>query len=368
MEKKISSKQLTYAVAGHIMATSQLSKHLYIYTKNEAWIPILLGYLFVLLFSIMYSVLVKRYPNLSLIEINEAVFGKIIGSVFSALHVFNFFVLACLNVNVFAHFVMSMLLPTTPIFFIVVMLVLICAWAVRKGPSNFTSYGTIIVFFSFSLILANTLMLSGDMQFRNLLPIFNLPPIDYAVGSHFIAFIPLSEIVIFMMFVPHLIKPQDFGKSVRKGLTVGACFWLIIIIRDIVVLGGGTQQLAFPTFTVIRLIDVADILTRLEIVYATILISLMFFKVSILYFAAVSGFQRLMKFQSYKFLIIIFGSLITVYSVSIFTAQEHFLWLSSGAAPFYSTFFLALLPFVTFLTAAFRGFLNKSEMQKAQTI
>jgi hypothetical protein len=87
----------------------------------------------------------------------------------------------------------------------------------------------------------------------------------------------------------------------------------------------------------------------------------MFFKVSVLYYAAISGFRQLMNFQSHDFLVFIFGSFIVIYSVTIANANEHYAWLASGAAAIYSTLFLILLPAVTLITAASRGFFKKAE-------
>jgi len=364
MKNKISPKQIAFSTCCIILATSLLSKHLYIYTGQEAWVSVILGFTISLLAIWMYSALANRFPGDSLIEINDKVFGLILGKFFSGLYIYFFFTLACLNTSTIGRFGKSLVLPNTPQLFIHILFLLVCAWAVRKGPVNFVKYSTLFAVSSIAAILFNTALLYNRVDFRNLLPMFSHTAADYAVGTHFIAIIPLCEPFVFLMFLPYLQKPKELGKSLAAGTTLGAGMLLLIILRDIVVLGQtGTLLFTYPSFMVLRFIDVGDILTRMEIIYAFILISLMFFKVIVFYYAAVSGFGRLMKFNTHEFLILIFGALIAIYSFTMMDANEHFEWLVSGAAAIHSTVFLVVLPVITLIAATARGFFKKAAIQ-----
>jgi spore germination protein KB len=189
---------------------------------------------------------------------------------------------------------------------------------------------------------------------ENLLPIFNLPIQKYLLGTHIVTMLPFCETFVFMMMLPDMQKPKEFGKAFTGGFLIGAATLLFVVLRDTLVLGPYTMIASMPSFSVIRLINVGDILTRLDIIYAVVLILLDFYKISILYYATVLGFSKLIKLESYQVLIIIFGVLIIVYNNSVFSSSfEHMTWFA--AAPTYSTCFLFILPASTLLVSAIRG-------------
>jgi spore germination protein KB len=141
----------------------------------------------------------------------------------------------------------------------------------------------------------------------------------------------------------------------RAGLSIGAVTLLIIVLRDITVLGKYIGAFALPTFSAIKLIDVGDVLTRLEIVYAVVLIILLFFKVSTVYYATVSGVGSLLGTVSYRWLIYVFGAMIVLYAQISFRASAEQGECLRSAAATYSAFFLLGLPLLTQIVSWLRG-------------
>lgn len=80
MNRLISKNQLRFAVAAFIVASSLLTKTLYVYTGNQAWIAVIIAAFLSYIVITMYTRLVASFPGYSLIEINEAVFGPVAGS------------------------------------------------------------------------------------------------------------------------------------------------------------------------------------------------------------------------------------------------------------------------------------------------
>jgi spore germination protein KB len=354
VKSKISTRQMIFSAGAFIIATSLLTKTLYLFLKHDAWIGVVLGYLISLPVIWIYETLAKRFPAKSLIEINDAVFGHILGKLISALYIFYFLSLACLNTRTMGNFVKSSILPNTPLPVILTLFMIICAWALRKGTKNLTSLGTLFVVISVASLLLNYLLTIKNMKLQNFLPILSMPLKNYFIGAHIVASLPLCEIFVFFMLLPEMQKPEEFGKAMRGGIIIGTALMFFIVIRDIAVLGNYIAVSTIPSFAALRLIDIGEILTRLEVIYAFILIALYFFKVSVLFYASVSAFSRLMKFDSYKSLIYIFGSLIVVYGLAVFKSTfEHSEWLNTAVAG-YSTFFLFILPAVTLIVALMR--------------
>jgi spore germination protein KB len=356
MRDKVTSKQIMFAAAEFIIATSLVTKPLYTFSKNNSWIAVIAGFTLAALIYLIYAALAWRFPGCTLIEINDEVLGPVAGKLASALYIFFFFTLACFDTNIITGFVKAFVLQNTPMTMLLLLFVAVCIWAARKGPVKLMMYSTLLVYVSIVLVVMNSLLLYQSIDFRNLLPVFDLPFTDYLVGTHAVTVIPFCDPFALIMLLPEMYKPREFGKAMTKGLCIGAAFLLFIVLRDISVMGPMTAIHTFPSFSTIRQIDVGDIITRMDIIYISILIALMFYKVAALFYASVSGFQRLLKLESNQFLIYIFGALLFLYSLTVFrSSSEHLEWLINGAAEIFQTFFTICLPLATLLVAAFRG-------------
>jgi spore germination protein KB len=277
MENQASSKQIMFASVAIIIATSLLTKHLYTTVRNEAWIAIAAGTLVSLCVLATYTALAGRFPGLSLVGINDAVFGRILGKIVSALYIYFFFTVAMMNANVLGAFVKSFILTATPPALTITIFVILCAWAVKKGGASLLKYGAVIVIVSVTFILLNTLLLAPKTDVRNLMPVFTVPLKNYLAATHSTAMIPLCDPFALMMLLPVLRDPKEFGRAMVKGLLVGAIILFVIVVRDIAVLGPGTETYAFPSLIAVRQINVGDILTRIDIIYISILVTLMFY-------------------------------------------------------------------------------------------
>lgn len=361
MQKKLTTQQVMFTGSLSIISTSLVIKHLFTILKSDAWMAVIAGYLLSLLIFLLYSVLAKKFPNKTIVEINESVFGSIIGRLCSALYIFYIFTIACLNTHIISNFIKAFTLPNTPIALILLLFISICVWAVRKGPVNLMKYSALFAYGSIAIILINSLFLYKDIDIKNLQPSLSLPVEKYLIGTHTITMLPMCDLFILMMFLPDMHKPKEFGKAISRGLSIGAAILLFVVIRDITVLGGEITITSFPTLTTIRKIDIADILTRMDIFYILLLLSLMFYKVSMLFTACITGVQRLMRFDSYRFLVRSFGALLLIYTLIVFRAtSEHLEFLHNGAAVFFQTFFLFMLPLVTLITAVCRSSFRKA--------
>ena len=141
MNKAITSNQLAYSVGAFILASNLLTSNLYQFAKNDSWVSVVIGFAASLLIVSIYIALSRRYPGQGLIDINNAVFGKYIGKAVSVLYIFYFISLAFFNTRDLGDFIKSSVLQLTPLMIVLIMFIILCAWAVRKGPVNMTRYG-----------------------------------------------------------------------------------------------------------------------------------------------------------------------------------------------------------------------------------
>ncbi len=361
MNKAIPSNQLAYSAAAFIMAAVLLTSNLYQFAGNSSWVSVLIGFAVSLLIVGLYGRLTKRYPGMSLPQINGAVFGRVAGKIVTVLYIFYFLSLAVLNTRDLGDFIASSVLRQTPRTLIFIVFILLCAWAVRKGPVNMTRYAFLATAVSIGAVLTNTLFLADKYNPQNLLPAFTLPARNYLIGAHIVTMLPFCEILAFTMFIPHMYRPPEFGRAMRKGLIIAAVMLLIVVLRDTVVLGKFITVLSMPSYDSARYINIGDVLTRVEIIYAIVLVALLFFKVSVVYYAGASGLRQLFETQSYRPYVYILGALICLYAAASFpTNSEHVRWRMTTAATF-STFFILVLPLLTLLVSLIREGVSTKE-------
>jgi spore germination protein KB len=206
------------------------------------------------------------------------------------------------------------------------------------------------------ILIFNSLLLIKDMKFNNFQPFFSLPIIKYVQGTQTIVALPFAETIVYFALFPNLKEPTNIKKPLFGGLTIGALTILGIVLRDTSVLGPLLSYVTSPAFETVRLINVGGIFTRMEIFYATILTLLVFFKVSIVLYATTKSIEQLLHLNSYKTLVPIIGILAVYASLTVFASTfEHAFW-GSNVAAVYSTFFVFILPLITFIVALLREF------------
>ena len=354
MNRFISVKQLMFSVATFILGSTMLTSFLFTYTRNETWIAIALGALVGAAVVSVYGRLVKKHAGLTLIQINDAVFGRVAGKLVSALYTFFFFTLVVLNTRDLGSFVSGFILQRTPITVTYVVFLMLCAFAARKGPVALTRYSALLFIVYIAAIGLNTGLLINRMHPENLRPMLLLPLRNYLLAAHAAVMLPFCETVAFLVFMPYLRKHDGAGKAYRRGVVIAFCVILLIVVRDIFVLGGYTLYTTSPTYSSIRLIDIGDILTRLEIVFAVLLMTMLFFKVSVLLYSTAVSLSQLLQVKDYKILVTVLVVLCVVYADAMFASSyEHKQWMNSAAV--YATFFVLFLPLVTLLVSELRG-------------
>lgn len=359
--KTIPTVRLAFSAGCFIQGSTLLASAVHFYCKQDAWIAVLLGIALSVPFLAIYRTLAVRFPGKSLIEINHAVLGKWIGNLFSMLYLFFFFSLAVLNTRLLGDFINEYVLPNTPMVVSLSLFIFICCLAARYGATVISRYGALFVILVFILLALTSILLIKNMDAENFLPIFTESPADYAKGAFYVAMLPIGEVVAFLMLTPWLAAPGEAGKVFRGGVLIGGVTLLIVVLRIIAVLGVMALHTQSPNYYAVCLINVGTILTRMEVLYAVVLISMLFYKVSVLLFAVSSGIGRLLKLDSHRFLVFTLGALTVVCSQFVFSSSmEHMEWLRSTASV-YSALFVAVLPTITFIVASLRGQLRKKK-------
>jgi len=352
---EISSSQLMFLITGFILGSTLIVTFVFGVAKRDTWLAVLAGWVISLPFALVWIAVARRFPGKNLVQINDLVYGSYLGKPLSAFYVLFFLITTSQNLRFIGDFILTYIMPETPLELILIMFTFVCAWAVRAGIEVIARCSGIFVVITLVIVAFTFVLLMKDMEFANFLPVLETPLKSFIQGTHIIVVIPFSELIIFLMIIPYLNEIKQATSSVMAGLLLGGATLFIVTVRDIAVLGITSSIIAQPSFEAVRLINIANILTRLEIFVAIVLLVTFFIKVSVFYYAAVLSTAQLFNLRSYFPLVLPSGIICIALAIILADSAMEQAYISSDVWLFYATPYELILPCLTLLIAKLRG-------------
>lgn len=359
--KKVHGLDFMFAVACYIQSSSLLSSFFASITRQESWLIVIFAFIISCPIIWFYSKLIERFPDKNLFSIMQKIYGKYLGKFICVLYLIFFILLATLNLGDLSQFVKSTILPKTPLIVISITFLLTSAWALFGGGiRQLVKYGFLMTMLCLFFVVASILLTLNVMDFDNFLPILDLNPKKYIQATNIVITIPICEVVIFLMTTnqvgtgKHGYFPYIFG-----GVAIGCLTILLVNMRDIAVLGNTISLFSTPSFETLRMVSVTQTLSRMEIVFAFILIFLLFFKITWLYYVSVLSAAHIFRFQDNRRLIFLTGALIVTAGFILYPNPIAHNESGQKIAPLVWPIFEIILPIVTLAIAKLRGITTK---------
>ncbi|MBP7332258.1 MAG: endospore germination permease [Firmicutes bacterium] len=321
---------------------------------HDAWIAVVLGLMEGLLIAWIFIALASQFKNKTIVEINSLVYGKVLGNCISVLFIWYLFHLGALVLNNYARFLQLELYPATPKTISLILIMLVCASTVGRGIEVLARCSLVLVTLIISLAIIDTLLVIPHINLNNLMPILDVPTGKLLWASHGTAIFPFGDTVAFLMVLAFVNKPGKGGSAVFRGLLIAGFVLIIIVARNAAVLGQMAETYSYPSYIFAQVIDVADVLTRVEVVIAINLITMGFFKISVVFYGTVLGLAQVFNLQSYRPIIIPVGILMVILALTnVGNAIEMFDFADRGY-PIYTVPFQIGIPLITLLVAKIR--------------
>ena len=147
---------------------------------------------------------------------------------------------------------------------------------------------------------------------------------------------------------------QKVRARTLQYVVIAGLFLCVIVARNTAVLGITATVQTYPSFLAIRLIDIAKVLTRLEIIVMTSFLVMSFLKVAVLYYGTVVGLAQLFKLGSYLPLVFPVGIIMVTLSVFSFASSLELINFAYEKYPYYSLPFQVGLPLLSLIVASLR--------------
>lgn len=353
-KEKISSSQLTFLLAGFVMSSALTVAFIQSVTKQNTWQVIVSGTALAFVWTWMYLKLVQMYPGKNMVEIHELVYGSRLGKVICGINIIWFMLLTPQHLRHVGDFFLAYFMPETPMVAIVIPFTLLCVWTSRKGLEVIARVSVILVIITTIVNILIFALLLKDIKLTNFLPLFELSWRDFIQGTNIVYSIPYSDLLALMVIIPSLNKLKEAKKAVYLGMTVGAGTILFVTVQYIAVLGVTATIMTAPFLEAVRLINVAKIFTRLEVLVAIMLLNLVFMKVSILLYVTELSLAHLFRLRTYLPMGFPVGIICISLSILFFNSTMEQGYWGTNIWPIFALPFLVLHPVLSLLIAKIR--------------
>lgn len=362
---KLSVRQFSLLVMFFTIGTTILiiPGGLALVAKQDAWIAAVVGVMLGVLPVLLYNSIGKLLPDLTLIECNEKLFGKWIGTLFSILFIFFAFIGSATLLFYVGNFMTTQVMPRTPIQYINILFISIVVMGVRLGLETIARAAEVFFPWFLVLFLVLVIFLVPEIEIKNIQPVFDtgVKPIMQAALS--LVGTASLTLIVFLMIVPACVNnPNEARKDFIAAVLLGGLFIIIITLLSILILGSDTtaRQL-YPSYVLAKKINVGNFVERIESIMAGLWFFTIYFKMTLYFYAAVVGLAQVLKLRDYRPLCFPMGMLVAVYSLVVYPNVVYMMeWDSTVFIPYVISigFIFPLIILVTAWVRKKRGSLS----------
>lgn len=285
----------------------------------------------------------------------EEYFGKIAGKAIGFLYMVMFLFLTSFSLRLFIDFIETNVLPQTPISIFLGVLLLCGYFAIKAGLSNFARMCEVTVILGVSLaFIIVFLAFFQNADIKNLMPFAYMDFISFGR-----AVLMLSSEIFRLMVVLSLGFFIPDKKAVLNIMTKVLLTYILLItsitLAVVLVLGGYTASLfTFPTFAIVRIINIANFITNLDAIFIGLWVIGVFGSATLSWFMFCLSAQFVFKLKDYRFLAAPSSLIIAVFALQIASNILELNVIITHIVPFMLFVFFLLIPFIIFLITLFK--------------
>lgn len=269
---------------------------------QDSWISFILATLFGLLVILIVAKVNHFYPNLMFFELTKKIVGKWLGVVIFFFYLVSWYAVLGNLLAEFADFTIKILLPTTPIWVMVLTMLLLAIYVTFIGGIEGIGrcaevFGPIIVLCLVILILLSL----QNIELNKAMPIFADNGLFPILKASLYPFSLFGEGVLLLMLLPFADQPKIGAIRAAWGLAVSGLLSSITAFFVIMTFGPNVSAKSqYPAFDMFSYINFMDFIQNLKIVAVLLWIISIFIKISLYFFLASYGTSQLLKLKDWK--------------------------------------------------------------------
>ena len=328
-------------------------------TWQNLWLIMFLSLGEGLVFAYLSLFLYRRFPGKTLFEIFTLVFGTVGGKGLALLFLWFFFQICASTLMVFVTLLQTTIFTVTPDLALLVPWIMIVIYGCRRGIEVIARSNEPLIIATIVLLFISVLLVLGLFEPENLLPLFNISLADFFRISIDIAVFPFGQNVLFLMLLPRVNRPQKVAGAVLKGMVGGGLYLILIIFLTIGVVGRVGEIYLFPTYELYRMIDIAQVLTRLELIPLLNYLTMGFIKIMLCLYALALGTAQVFNLRTYRPLVFPLGALVLIATLRFTPSISEHLRYMEKVNPYFGLFYTVFLPLLVLGVAWARGLFRR---------
>ena len=181
--------------------------------KQDAWIASLFGIGISIIIVILFSILARLYPSYNFAEYCEIIMGKWLGKIIAVSFVYFSFVGASSLLFDMGNFMVTQIMPETPIEILNIVFALVILYGLRLGIEVIARTAEIFFPWISLLLLLLVIAVIPQIELTNIQPVFEADLKTVTHGAIVYASTAGMPCVVFTILIPLLNKQKKIGRT-----------------------------------------------------------------------------------------------------------------------------------------------------------
>ncbi len=313
---------------------------------QDSWISLLLSTVYAIPVVLIYGRIASLNRGQSLYGAAVKRLGKVFGKLFTALMVWYALHLSALVLRNFSEFIQITALLETPQLPVAAIMVLTVAMLVKGGGKAIGKWAVATLPIVLGIVVLTVVLSINVMHPEYFLPVLDHSFSEIARDAYMILSYPFAETVLFLSMAD-MVSPRDSVIKISLEAVLFSAFLLLIIItRNMMVLGPEMISVEyFPSYSTARIINLGDFLSRIE---GSISVNFMLAgvsKLAVCLIAASRGMASLFNIDNWRRLVVPMALMALMLSTILYrNTMEMFSFVKYYA--YYAIPFQILLPLI----------------------
>ncbi|WP_019423486.1 GerAB/ArcD/ProY family transporter [Paenibacillus sp. OSY-SE] len=336
--EQIDVRQLLCLVVLHTVGSSVLyvpSAAAY-YSKQDGWLAVMVAILASTGVAILYAKWLGTVPEKTIFDYIDNTLGKWLGSVLILLYAFVSFLDGVASLlSYLGSFLTTQIIPETPRMAVQAMFIVAVVIGLRLGMRTVARAGELFAIVMTITFVALTVFVFPQAKLDNILPMFEANGAAYSrTVIHYLSFTTLTLFSFWALY------PQvngNRGSKIRAfviGHAIGGFFLFLMTFMCILVLGSeSTARASFPSYMLAQKINIADFITRIEVLMATLWLTTLYFKMSMYFYFGIKALEHVLQLKDGRSLIFPWAIICTVLSLILYPNTSYQIWWDTRIWP-----------------------------------
>ncbi|PKM77517.1 MAG: hypothetical protein CVU90_06625 [Firmicutes bacterium HGW-Firmicutes-15] len=331
---------------------------------NNAWLAAFGAIIPGLLMAAMFLYIINKSTSPFPLLLEEHL-GLVIGKILGFIYVFFFLLITIYSLRLFTDFILSNVLPGTPISVFIGVLLLVGFYAIKTGLENIARVSELFILIGLPFSFLITLLALGEHHnIESLLPFADMSYGSFGLGLAYASF-ALGKLMPILTLAFFSNNRKGLGLTVYQVVfTYALLIGLTTLATTLTLEGLPTSYSTFPTFSMVRALRFGQWVQNIDIIFIGIWILGVFATVTIAWFMACFTAQQVLKLRDYRFLAapstLIIGISSLVLSRNILEVQI----MGDIIIPIIYSIFLILIPMVIFIITLFKPYPEDHNISK----